>query len=332
MLENKTTLLCTLSAQLSHRFRMSITPGEYDKTKLAISKPEKHINEGTENCTLTIKYAGKDFQYYVPDACVGTPLSENPKKPGQLTQGWNVDTPAWRAMLEDVSRQCLQAVVDNRMADGMPKFIRGMDSIEKIMTAKTMGIHVKTVIHFPEKQDSQGHPTGVIDPDATPKAYVRMIQNGKNPKKGVPNQVWTNFRSALVLRPDIAEKIAKGIEKDEKYSFDAWKMHKAQQAMKGMPSITISDIYVADGNIIIRQSLSECFITEFTTKESQARKNLRSDIVRNGREITGPTMLPDAPPPPEEGGVNNTNVQELTFTANPSGGKGSEPFTVEVIQ
>lgn len=317
---------------------MSITPQQFDENKLSVGKPVPGEEGGTKFATLPILYDGKPFKFFLTDAVNMTRLSENPQKPGQLqlSQGIVLENETLKKMFVQATRKIFEGLIEHRNDSNMPAFMRNMMKVDDIMQAKKFGTKVKGLVHFPELKDAGGKPNGVIDETANPVFYAKMIQSGAAPKKKdtKPNEIFTKFWSAAILNPENDYLIKKGKVKESSFEFKALDIFKSKSAMKGIPSGAVNDIYVAAGTITIRSSISEVYITEFVSGESEVKKNLRTHLIKEGRaNISGPTALPNAEPDDVDETVNTddgpmpsgADVKEVGFGSD--GG-----FTVKVSQ
>ncbi len=277
----------------------NFTPETFDGTKLALEEPKAGQANGNDFVTLNIKYGGGMFNFFEKTPVKLTKIKENPKKKDGLSQGVVLETESFRNMCINASRIILEKIVEQRNHPLMPPFVKNFDSIEKIMQAKAYGLKVKTLIHFPEKKDVTGKSTGQPDPDALPLIYGKLIQSGPNHPKH-PNTVFTKYWSAGILDATNDALIKARRLKEEDFKFDARKVFATGSGMRGMPSITVSDVYIAQGNIIVRVAISEVYITEWVTGESPVKKNLMEEFKKTGVKVEGPMALPDAPPPPAD--------------------------------
>jgi hypothetical protein len=290
--------------------KMSCTPETYAKEKITVLPPKAGSKAGNNFCTMDVKYGGKKFSFFPTKPIFGNAIAENPKKAGDYSQGFSLETPELVNLAQTASDTILQAIVDNRDHDAMPKFVKKLDSVEKIYAAKDMGVTVKTIIHRPEARDEKGKPSGKPDPTATPKLYAGWIQCGPDHKE-TPNKIFTRYLSARVLNEDVDRAIKAGKDKEANYVFDPLGLFKSKSNMKCLPTIGVNDVYLADGQISIRLSLSEVYIVEFATQESVARKELRLAAAKSGEKYDGPTAMPTANVDEDED-QSNINVVDIS--------------------
>lgn len=270
---------------------MSVQPDTFNVSHLTGSEPVKHTGKD-EYTTIPIKYGGNRLRVLIPYPGVFcNAIGESPKNPHKLTQGFSLETPQMVKMHEDATKALFELVVKYRDHPNMPKFCKNFRSVDAIMQAKKFGTTVKGLIHRPEKRDGNGQSTGEEDPDATPKCYVSLMRSSANHPE-TPSKIWTRYYSAKLLDPAIDAQIKSGILKEESFSFNPLDLLKRKTAMKAMPCYDVSDIYIADGNIVIRCAMSEVYIVKFETQESPARKELRSQVAKAGVTIDGPGELP----------------------------------------
>lgn len=300
---------------------MSVLPKDFNLELLTAGEPEKHSGKD-EYTTIGVKYAGKKFKVIVPHPGIFcNSLSEAPKNPHKLTQGISLETPELVNMHKAASDKLLQMVVDAAQHPNMPKFCKNFKSVQDILQARKFGTTVKTMIHYPEKRDAKGNGTGEPDPEATPKCYLSLIRSAADHKE-TPSKIWTNYYSAAMLNAKTSAAIKAGQLKESDFVFDPLDLKKKGVAMKAMPCYEVTDIYIADGNIVVRMGLSEVYILKFETKESQARKELRGQIALAGIEIEGPGAIPDEEettdgPPVESMKVESPqNSNEKEFVVN----------------
>jgi len=117
----------------------------------------------------------------------------------------------------------------------------------------------------------------------TPKSYPKLIQSGPNHE--TPNKIYTKYYSAQVLNPKIREQIKQGKKKNDDFSIDPLRL--TTTAVKFLPTILVTDIFLSDGKIIIRHSISEAFVTSFESKESESLKLLSAQgITYDGPDLT----------------------------------------------
>jgi len=311
----------------------SFTPENFDATRLTVDEPKHGNKAGNDFITMSIKYGGGQFNFFENHPVTMTRISENPKKKDGLSQGVRLENEAFKKLAIDASRIILEAVVTYRnhpvIAQYAP-FVKNFDSVEKIMQAKAFGLKVKTLVHFVEKKDNAGKGTGQADTEIAPLMYGKLIQSGPNPSdpKTAPNTIFTKHWSAGILDPTNDALIKARRAKEEDFKFDPRKVFASQSGMKGMPGVNVGDVYIAQGNLIIRTSITEVFITEWVTGESMVKKGLMEEIKKSGIKVEGPMALPDAPAPPlneriehpagpvQPGGVGPTeaNVQNVGFS------------------
>jgi hypothetical protein len=301
----------------------NFTPEQFDGTKINVEEPKAGSSGGNDFVTLNIKYGGGNFNYYNPSAVKLTKINENPKKKDGLSQGVVLETEALRKMSIEASRVILEGVVKHRNHPLMPGFCKNFDSVEKIMQAKAFGLKVKTLIHYPEIKGPDGKATGQPDPEALPLSYGKLIQSGPNHPKH-PNTIFTKYWSAGILDAGNDAMIKAGKIKEDAFKFDARKIFASQSAMKGMPGVTVSDVYIAQGNLIIRVAISEVYITEWVTNESQTKKGLMEEIKKSGVKMDGPMSLPDVPPPDKQSDGPKTQGGYPAPVA-PGGAKPTDP-------
>lgn len=272
---------------------------EFDGTKINVEEPKAGSSNGNDFVTLNIKYGGGNFNFFEKNPVKLTKINENPKKKDGLSQGVVLETEALKNLAVNGSRIILEGVVKHRNHPLMPAFVKTFDSVDKIMQAKTFGLKVKTLIHYPETKGADGKSTGQPDPEAQPLMYGKLIQSGPTHAKS-PNTVFTKYWSAGILDAANDAMIKARRMKEDDFKFDPRKVYASQSAMKGMVGISVSDVYIAQGNLIIRVAISEVYITEWVTNESQTKKGLTEHIKKSGIKVEGPMALPDAPPPQDD--------------------------------
>lgn len=313
---------------------MSINPEQFDETKLSVAKPVPGEEAGNKFATCTILYDGKPFNYYLTDAVNMTRINENPQKAGQYSQGIRLETEALKKMMLRANQVLFEKLLEHRTDPNMPAFMRNLNNVEAVMQAKKFGTKVKGLVHFTEKKDSKGVATGEIDESLVPLTYGKLIQSG--PKhKDKPNQCFTKYWSAAILNPENDFMIKKGKVKEASFAFNPLDIFKSKTGMKGMPAGGVSDFYIATGSIIMRSFISEVYITEFVSGESEVKKNLKTHLMREGKSnISGPTALPGVVAEEdvdetinEEGGPmpSGVSVQDVSFGSDAG-------FTVKVSQ
>ena len=294
---------------------MSFVTESFDVSKIVVEKPALVKTKEGDSCILKIKYGGGEFSFFNKGAVKCTAVNENPKQPGKYSQGIYLETEALKKLAQEASKKILEEICKYSDHDNMTAlgpFVRQWTSPDKIMALKEMGGNVKTLIHYPEKKDKAGKSTGEIDPEATPLMYGKLIQSGPN-HETQPNTIFTKYWDASVLTPENDAAIKAQKKKDSDFAINPKDLIASKTAMKAMPSMVISDVYVAKGNCIIRIAVSEQYVTEFIAKESQGRKNLKAALLADGIvDIKSPGAMPTAAsgsdgedgheegPPPEE--------------------------------
>lgn len=316
---------------------MSVTPETFNPELVTVCKPVKHTGDN-EYCTLSILYGGRKIKNLMPwPGVYCNPIGSAPKNPHKLTQGISHDTPESVKMAEEATLKIWEGFLQHCSHEDMPKFCRNMKTVEQIYQARDLGVNVKGILHYPEKRDEKGNPTGERDPEATPKCYARLIRSGPNHPEN-PGKIWTRYYSASILDAEVAARIKEGSAQESDYTFDALDLMKKKLGMKAMVEYSPSDIYVAAGNIIIRTSLNEVYVVGFEKPESQAKKALKSMIAESGIKIEGPSMvLPDFneedSPTTSPPNSNHKNQEQISVGAPSSDNNSNEPvFNINVTE
>lgn len=307
---------------------MSFKPAEYDPSKLSIGEPE--ASDGAyDYATMKFSYAGGRLSFYMPGDNAGDPgvqgsrISENPKKPGQLTQGVHVKGDSFLKMAEDIQNRAFQAIIDHKDHKGMPKNIKNFTSVEEL---KKLFPSIKGMIHYPMKKDAKGNSTDQRDPEADPMFYFTLMRAALDgPKQG---EIYSKYYSAQMLSPATEAAIKRGERRESEFIFPVITdpkqpakkgLFESKTGMKMIPTIIVGDVFVSANNIKIRSSISDSYIREFRSGEPQSRQNVRS--IMAGIAMDEALVVPDAP---EE---NDTNV----VNNNLGPAEAAKGFTVEVV-
>jgi hypothetical protein len=305
---------------------MSLKPSEYDPSKLSIGEPQK--TDRDDQSILPITYVGRKLTWYLPSKPEGTPIKENPLKPGALTQGFRLNDPAMVKMGDDIGKQVIDKIIEYRNHKDMPKGLDRYTTAEQLLS---FFAKVKLVIHHPKIKDQKtGKSTKDIDPKADPFIYGSLIR--KNLSNG--GEIFTKYVSASILNPSVEQAIKAGRDNEAKYLYPVVTdkqgrpgLFERRCGMICVPTFTIGDVFVASDKITIRVSLSEVYVFEFKSSESLTLKNMRAEF--GSAELAGPEM-PDAPAPSE--GDDEHEGAPAQPAATFEAPKASSGFTVTVIE
>lgn len=271
----------------------------FDRTKIAVAAPVKAAGEH-DYVTWSITYAGGKVKILSPDSLVGTRISDDVKKPGQLSQGFHLDENNAK-MFEAIDEEIYKGILSHKAHANTPEYLKDCETVDDIRKLVKF-IKVKSLVYRPKKKDPKtGKPTKEVDPSIAPLIYSAMIQYGaKHPER--PNEVLTKYTDIRLLdlqnkNKDRQELGQKPLEINEaNYAFKAIDLFKAKTGMKAKPCWEIQDVYGSASILKIRSSISEVFIVNFEASESASRKEMRDVLVQTGEKIEGPKLvLPSAP-------------------------------------
>lgn len=297
---------------------MSFTPAEYEPSKLTIGEPTK-ADGAYDYATMNIGYASRKPSLYMPTWHEASPIKENPKKPGSLTQGIRINDPALLKMGADIETRVLAKIVECRKHKDMPK---GIDRYETVEQLKGYFPSIKLFIHHPKKKDDKGNSTSEIDLEADKMIYPTLIRSSL----ANGGEVFTKYYSAAILNPKIEAAIKSGQEKESKFLYPVVTdkhgnkgLFERKCGMVMIPTITINDVYISSDKIKIRFSISDAYVKEFKSNEPANRKNIKAAI--GDVEMTGPTEMPDAP---LDGKGDDSDSDEPQKVGGSGGGSNSK--------
>ena len=313
----------------------SIQPSEYESAKFSVNEPVK-ADSTFDFSVMKFVYAGGTpgkFNIYFPGdpADPGVKLSkisENPKKPGSLTQGMHVTDDATLRMLKDMETKAFEAVIKHKDHKDMPKIISKYASVEQL---KLMFPSVKGFLHYPKKRNAAGQPTDEIDPEADPMFYYSLMRaNMDGPKKG---EIFSKYYSAQMLSPNIEAAIKRGEKRESDFLFPVVTdpkqpskvgLFETKTGMKAIPTIIIGDVFISGDKIKVRCSISDGYIREFTSGEPPSRKNVKNILAGITTEAV---VMPAAAPAEDQKEEDKTNVINNYVPA----AEAAKGFTVEVL-
>uniref|UniRef100_A0A6C0CFA3 Uncharacterized protein n=1 Tax=viral metagenome TaxID=1070528 RepID=A0A6C0CFA3_9ZZZZ len=248
--------------------------------------------------TLAISYGTDKFTFCSLDSVTGTKISENSKKPGQLTQGFHLETKESVEMLAAADTAILEGVLKHRGDKNMPEYVKDCESVEELLKVLKYKKY-KPLLHRPKKKGADGKPTKEVDMTIEPLVYGNMIQCGpKHPE--TPNKVFTKYVDVRVLSRAVRDAIKAGTVKESDYSFEALDLFKRKLAMKCKYTIVVGDVFISDSVFKIRRSIQEVFVVGFEQPESLARKEMSAALEAAGEKFEGPKLsLPDFVPQDE---------------------------------
>jgi hypothetical protein len=248
---------------------------------------------------LNIGYGTGKFSFFSLETVTGTKISENAKKPGQLTQGFHLETKEQIAMLEAADLEILEGVLKHRNDKNMPEYIRDCSTVDELLKVLKYKKY-KSLLYRPKKKGADGKPTKEVDLTIEPLIYGNMIQCGPN-HKDTPNKILTKYLDIKILSKAVRDAIKAGTAKESDFTFEAVDLFKRKLAMKCRWTISAGDVFISDSVFKIRRSIQEVYVVSFEQPESQARKEMVAAAEAAGEKFDAPKLsLPDFAPPEEQ--------------------------------
>lgn len=265
---------------------------------VTVAAPVKASGEH-DYITLNVGYGTGKFAPFSLDTVTGTRISENAKKPGQLTQGFHLETKEQVAMFETADREILEGVLKHRADKNMPEYIRDCENVDELLKVLKYKKY-KPLLYRPKKKGADGKPTKEVDMTIEPLIYANMIQCGAN-HKDTPNKVLTKYSDIKVLSKAVRDAIKAGAVKESDYNFEAVDLFKRKLAMKCRWSLVVGDVFISESIFKIRRSAQEVFVVSFEQPESLARKEMSAAAEQMGEKFDAPKLsLPDFAPVEEQ--------------------------------
>jgi len=317
---------------------MSIQPKEFQKEKFTVHEPKK--SEGAyDYATLAFGYGGRKFDFFLPGTDPANPgvnmtkISENPKKPGTLSQGVVIENDEdLLNMCKYIETEALNAVIKYKSHENMPKNLAKFKDVEQL---KEMFPSVKLIVHFPKKKDEKGKATTEVEQDASPLLYFNLMRASlTGDKKG---EIFTKYFSAQLLDQDIEAAVKRGERKESEFLFPvvnnpvtkARGLFESKSGMRGLPTIMGGDIFCSSDKIKIRMSLSNAYILGFRSSEPESRTKAKQVMAASGIRMTEALVMPNAPEENTEGGEPGNTVNNK-IEPPPSSTKAGN-YTVQII-
>lgn len=304
---------------------MAFNAKTFQRGQTKVAAPAKAAGEH-DYITLAVSYGADKFTCCSPETVTGTKISENAKKPGQLTQGFHLETKEQVEMLAAADREILEGVLKHRGDKNMPEYVRDCETVDELLKVLKFKKY-KPLLHRPKKKGIDGKPTKEVDMSVEPLIYGNMIQCGpKHPQ--TPNKVFTKYLDVKVLSKTVREAIKAGSAKEDDFRFEALDIFKRKLAMKCKWTIVVGDVFISDSVFKIRRSIQEVYVASFEQPESVARKDMAAAVEASGEKFEGPKVtLPDFIPPPEE-----PEPGEPVFNNPIAPPDGKKEFKVEIVQ
>jgi predicted house-cleaning noncanonical NTP pyrophosphatase (MazG superfamily) len=273
---------------------MAFNAKSFKRDAVTVSTPVKSSGDH-DFLTCLVGYGADKLTIFTLNPSNGTRITENSKKPGQLTQGFHLEDKAEEEMFSALDRKLLEELLKHKGAKGMPEYISTAESVEELLRALRF-IKYKPLLHRPKKKGNDGKPTKEVDMTIPALIYGNMIQCGpKHPE--TPNKVFTKYLDVKVLSKEVRDAIKAGIAKEDDYRIPAEAIFKRKCSMKCMWNITVGDIFISDSVLKIRRSINEVYIVSFEQGESKTRKQMGDELEAAGVKFDGPAVkLPDAAP------------------------------------
>jgi hypothetical protein len=276
---------------------MSFHSKTFQRGSTTVAAPVKASGEH-DYITLNIGYGTGKFSAFSLDTVTGTKISENAKKPGQLTQGFHLETKEQVAMFEAADREILELVLKHRNDKNMPEYVRDCETVDELLKVLRFKKY-KPLLYRPKKKGADGKPTKEVDMSIEPLIYANMIQCGPN-HKDTPNKVLTKYLDIKILSKAVRDAIKAGAAKEDDFRFEAVDLFKRKLAMKCRWTISVGDVFISDSVFKIRRSAQEVYVVSFEQPESQARKEMVAAAEAAGETFSAPKLsLPDFVVPDE---------------------------------
>lgn len=309
---------------------MAFHNGNYKRDLISVAAPVLSSGEHTF-LTCKISCGSDNLTLFNLESTTGTRITENSKKPGQLTQGFHLENKNDVNMISDIDRILLEQLFKQKDAKGMPEYISSASSVDELIRSLRF-IKFKGLLHRPKKKGADGKPTKEVDMNITPLIYGNMIQCG--PKHAeTPNKVFTKYLDAKVLSKEVRDAIKAGAAKEEDFKISAESIFKKKVSMKCLWNITIGDWFISDSVLKIRRSINEVYIVSFEQGESKTRKQMSEELETRGVKFDGPALkLPEVAPENADSDSEGSGGPEEPAVTNPiPAPDGKKDFKMTVI-
>jgi hypothetical protein len=259
----------------------------YKRDAVTVGAPVQSTGEHSF-LTCKVSYGTDNLTMFNLEPCTGTRITENSKKPGQLTQGFHLESKEDSAAILDIDRKILEELLKHKGAKGMPEYISSAENVDELLRS-TRFIKFKPLLHRPKKKGADGKPTKEPDMSINPLVYGNMIQCGpKHPE--TPNKVFTKYLDAKVLNKSVRDAIKAGSAKEDDFRIHAEDIFKKKVAMKCLWNISVGDVFISDSVLKIRRSINEVYVISFEQGESKARKAMSEELESRGTQFEGPAL------------------------------------------
>lgn len=271
---------------------MAFHSKSYKRDAVTVAAPVKSTGDHTF-LTCKVAYGVDNLTMFNLNPTSGTRITENAKKPGQLTQGFHLEDKDDVAMISDLDRKLLEELLKHKNAPGMPEYLSTAESVDELLRSIRF-IKFKPLLHRPKKKGADGKPTKEVDMNVTPLIYGNMIQCGPKHTE-TPNKVFTKYLDVKVLSGQVRDAIKAGAAKEDDYRITAESIFKKKVSMKCLWNITVGDIFISDSVLKIRRSINEVYVVSFEQGESKTRKQMSEELAARGMEFAnGPALkLPE---------------------------------------
>jgi hypothetical protein len=315
-------------SQNTFTYKMSATEifsgGNYDVSKITVLPPIKSTDSNKYH-SFPIKVGAANLGLMETQTVLATRLKDDPKlKPGILSQGFHLENPQTRKLLQDAENAIWQGLLKQKDADpDLPSYLKDAESVEDLKAASKF-IKMKGLVHYPKGKDSKGKPTKQADPNMTPLVYGKLIQCGANHKE-TPLKVHSRYYDVAILNPSVKQAIRDGLDKMENYLIPAETLWQKKLTFKAKWCMVVGDVFVSDSVLKIRRSITEVWVVAFVTSESVGSKAMDAAIAATGEKFEAtrlniPSNVQVADEDDDEGDSGEGGFGDVQINKVPAGG------------